>query len=85
MKRKSNPSPWITKGIPKSSNRKQRLYKSVWKIELQKAEHGIEDIKIYLKQLKENLRNITSQNNHEIWSNNIDLTIIWSNNIEIIT
>ena len=45
-------SPWITRGLQKSSKRKQRLYEKFFKKEQPKMKLYIRSINIYLKKIK---------------------------------
>ena len=57
-KTKNLMSPWITKGLLKSSKRKPKLYEKLFlKKEVTKMRNGIKHIETYLKKLRKTLRN----------------------------
>ena len=58
VKFKSDQSPWITKGIAKSSKKKQSLYEKPLKNRTPKMKRHIKLIKTYLKPLKRDKRKI---------------------------
>ena len=63
VKFKSDQSPWITKGIAKSSKKKQRLYEKFLKNRTPKMKRHIKLIKTYLKPLKRDQRKHFTQKN----------------------
>ena len=65
VKFKSDQSPWITKGIAKSSKKKQRLYKIFLKNRTPKMKRHIKLIKTFLKPLKRDQRKNFTQKNCE--------------------
>ena len=55
-------SPWITKGIKKSSKKKKRLYSNFKKNEMKKRKKNIKITKIFLNLLRSGQRNCISLN-----------------------
>ena len=57
IKTKGLQSPWITKGIKKSTKKKQRLYSKLLKNEVKKRKKNIKIIKSFLNLLRSGQRN----------------------------
>ena len=65
VKFKSDQSPWITKGIAKSSKKKQRLYEKFLRNRNPKNQETYKTCKNYLKLLKGNQRKNFAQKNYK--------------------
>ena len=74
IKKKNLPSPWISKGLRKSSKRKQRLYEKFFK---KRSDKNYETYKIYknlFEKLKKQSKKLYFQNKLKQYENNIKNT-----------
>ena len=62
IKQKTLNSPWMTKGLQKSSKRKQKLYYKYLKNELNKQMNYINNASHFTRQQRKNLKNFTILN-----------------------
>ena len=74
IKKKNLPSPWISKGLRKSSKRKQRLYEQIL---IQRSDKNYETYKIYkdlFEKLEKQSKKLCFQNRLKKYKNNIKNT-----------